>query len=67
MGRTYKRPKAPNQGALRLRDRIRGQDVPEDVRLMIVGHANPDVHKIYSHDEETAIKSAILKLPKLTA
>jgi hypothetical protein len=25
------------------------------------------VHKIYSHDEETAIKSAILKLPKLTA
>ena len=46
---------------------LQGQDVPEDVRMMIVGHANPDVHKIYSHDEETAIKSAILKLPKLTA
>jgi integrase len=46
---------------------LQGQDVPEDVRMMIVGHSNPDVHKIYSHDEETAIKSAILKLPKLTA
>ena len=45
---------------------LQGQDVPEDVRMLIVGHSNPDVHKIYSHDEETAIKSAILKLPKLT-
>jgi integrase len=46
---------------------LQGQEVPEEVRMMIVGHSNPDVHKIYSHDEETAIKSAILKLPKLTA
>ena len=46
---------------------LQGQDVPEDVRMLIVGHSNPDVHKIYGHDEEAAIKSAILKLPKLTA
>ena len=45
---------------------LQGQDVPEDIRMLIVGHSNPDVHKIYSHDEEAAIKSAILKLPKLT-
>lgn len=45
---------------------LQGNDVPEDVRMMIVGHSNPDVHKIYSHDEEAAIKSAIHKLPKLT-
>ena len=45
---------------------LQGQDVPEDVRMLIVGHSNPDVHKIYSHDEEAAIKSAILNLPKLT-
>jgi hypothetical protein len=34
--------------------------------MLIVGHSNPDVHKIYGHDEEAAIKAAILKLPKLT-
>jgi len=45
---------------------LQGQDVPEDVRMLIVGHSNPDVHKIYGHDEEAAIKAAILKLPKLT-
>jgi integrase len=45
---------------------LQGQDVPEEVRMLIVGHSNPDVHKIYGHDNESAIKSAILKLPKLT-
>lgn len=45
---------------------LQGQDVPEEVRMLIVGHSNPDVHKIYGHDDEAAIKSAILKLPKLT-
>jgi integrase len=46
---------------------LQGQDVPEEVRMLIVGHSNPDVHKIYGHDNEAAIKSAINKLPKLTA
>ncbi len=45
---------------------LQGQDVPEEVPMVIVGQCNPDAHKIYSHDEEAAIKSAILKLPKLT-
>jgi integrase len=45
---------------------LQGQDVPEEVRMLIVGHSNPDVHKIYGHDNESAIKGAILKLPKLT-
>jgi len=43
------------------------QDVPEDVRMLIVDHSNPDVRKIHGHNKETATKPAILKLPKLNA
>jgi len=40
-------------------------EIPQEVRMKIVGHASADVHKGYSQGEWNSAKSAINKLPDL--
>lgn len=43
------------------------RQIAENVRMRMVGHANANVHRIYSHDDWSAITSAINGLPGLSA
>ena len=46
--------------------KMQSMEVPQDVRMSIVGHASADVHKGYSQGEWNSVKSAINKLPNLS-
>jgi hypothetical protein len=45
--------------------KMQSLEVPEEVRMNIVGHASAGVHKGYSQGEWNSVKSAINKLPDL--
>ena len=45
--------------------KMQSLEVPQEVRMNIVGHASVDVHKGYSQGEWNSVKSAINKLPDL--
>jgi integrase len=45
--------------------KMQSMEVPQEVRMSIVGHASTDVHKGYSQGEWNSVKSAINKLPDL--
>lgn len=46
--------------------KMQSLEIPQDVRMNIVGHASSGVHKGYSQGEWNSVKSAINKLPDLT-
>ena len=46
--------------------KMQSMEVPQEVRMCIVGHASTDVHKGYSQGEWNSVKSAINKLPNLS-
>lgn len=43
------------------------RQIAENVRMRMVGHANANVHRIYSHDDWNAITSAVNGLPAISA
>jgi integrase len=45
--------------------KMQSLEVPQEVRMNIVGHASADVHKGYSQGQWNSVKSAINKLPDL--
>jgi integrase len=45
--------------------KMQSLEVPQEVRMNIVGHASADVHKGYSQGQWNSVKSAINKLPAL--
>lgn len=45
--------------------KMQSLEVPQEVRMNIVGHASVDVHKGYSQGQWNSVKSAINKLPDL--
>ena len=47
--------------------KMQSLEIPQDVRMNIVGHASAGVHKGYSQGEWNSVKSAINKLPDLSA
>jgi integrase len=46
---------------------LESRQIAETVRMRMVGHANANVHRIYSHDDWGAITSAINGLPSISA
>jgi hypothetical protein len=46
---------------------LESRQIAENVRMRMVGHANANVHRIYSHDDWSAITSAINGLPSISA
>ena len=46
--------------------RMQSLEIPQEVRMNIVGHASADVHKGYSQGEWNSVRSAINKLPDLS-
>ena len=46
---------------------LESRQIAENVRMRMVGHANANVHRIYSHDDWGAITSAINGLPSISA
>jgi hypothetical protein len=46
---------------------LESRQIAENVRMRMVGHANANVHRIYSHDDWNAITSAINGLPSIGA
>ena len=46
--------------------KMQSMEIPQEVRMNIVGHASAGAHKGYSQGEWNSVKSAINKLPNLS-